>query len=167
MPKTTVSAKQAWSPRLGVSHPITANAIIRFSYGLFHQMPGFWHLYSYEWRGVAPPQDFNENGQIDDTEWLNRNNQRATTGNPHLDYKRSTNLEVGTDWNFYQDYVISFTTYQQSVDGQVRFGNTRWRDPGRKSQVGRNTPLGYVYTDNRGFELSLRKDFSRNLTLLI
>ena len=82
-------------------------------------MPGFWHLYSYEWRGGAPPQDFNENGQIDDTEWLNRNNQRATTGNPHLDYKRSTNLEVGTDWNFYQDYVISFTTYQQSVAGQV------------------------------------------------
>ena len=80
MPRTTVSTKSAWSPRLGVSHPITANAIIRFSYGIFHQMPGFWHLYSYEWRGVAPPEDFNNNGQIDDTEWLNKNNQRATTG---------------------------------------------------------------------------------------
>ena len=167
MPRTTVSTKSAWSPRLGVSHPITANAIIRFSYGIFHQMPGFWHLYSYEWRGVAPPEDFNDNGQIDDTEWLNKNNQPATTGNPHLDYKRSTNFEVGTDWNFYQDYVLSFTTYQQSVDGQVRFGNALWRDPSRKSQRGRNTPLGYVFTDNRGFEMSLRKDFSQNFSFQV
>ncbi|MYF18268.1 MAG: TonB-dependent receptor, partial [Gemmatimonadetes bacterium] len=42
MPRTSVSTKSAWSPRLGVSHPITANAIIRLSYGIFHQMPGFW-----------------------------------------------------------------------------------------------------------------------------
>jgi outer membrane receptor for ferrienterochelin and colicin len=167
MPRSSVPTKSAWSPRLGVSHPITANAIIRFSYGIFHQMPGFWHLYSYEWRGVAPPQDFNENGQIDDTEWLNRNNQPATTGNPHLDYKRSTNFEVGTDWNFFQDYVLGFTTYQQSADGQVRFGNTRWRDPSRKSQGGRNTPLGYVFSDTRGLELSLRKDFSRNFSFQV
>ena len=167
MPRTEVAATSAWSPRLGVSHPITDNAIIRFSYGIYHQMPGFWHLYSYEWRGVAPPQDYNENGQIDDTEWLNQNNQPATTGNPHLDYKRSTNFEVGTDWNFYQDFVLGFTTFQQSADGQVAFGNVRWRDPSRKSQAGRNAPLGYIFSDSRGFELSLRKDFSRNYSFQV
>ena len=167
MPRTSLPAKSAWSPRIGVSHPITANAIFRFSYGIFQQMPGFWHMYTYEWRGVALSQDYNNNGVIDDTEFLNQNNQRAATGNPHLDYIRSTNFEVGTDWNFYRDFVLSFTTYQQSVDGQVGGGNAQWRDPARRSLISGTAYYNSAYTDNRGFEMSLRKNFSQNFSFQV
>lgn len=162
MPRSSIPAQSAWSPRIGVSHPITANAIIRFSYGIFQQMPDFWHMYTYEWRGNGPSQDYNNNGQIDPTEFLNTSNTRAVAGNPLMDYIRSTNFEVGTDWNFYQDFVLSFTTYQQSVDGQVGGGNAEWRDPARQSVVGRTAYFNSTFTDNRGFEMSLRKNFSQN-----
>ena len=40
------SPKHQWSPRLGVSFPITDRGIIHFSYGHFFQMPPFQYLYT-------------------------------------------------------------------------------------------------------------------------
>ena len=44
-PKTRASAKYQFSPRIGISYPITERGIIHFSYGHFFQMPTFEYLY--------------------------------------------------------------------------------------------------------------------------
>ena len=43
---THSKAKHQWSPRIGVSFPITDQGIIHFSYGHFFQMPPFSYLYA-------------------------------------------------------------------------------------------------------------------------
>ena len=42
----TLERKHQWSPRIGVSFPITDKGIIHFSYGHFFQMPPFSYLYT-------------------------------------------------------------------------------------------------------------------------
>jgi outer membrane receptor protein involved in Fe transport len=44
-PRSTTT-KAAWSPRVGVSYPVTDRASIFFSYGHFYQMPGLGNMYS-------------------------------------------------------------------------------------------------------------------------
>lgn len=43
--KATVPASDQWSPRLGVSYPITENSIMYFSYGHFFQIPPYNLIY--------------------------------------------------------------------------------------------------------------------------
>ncbi len=159
----------ALSPRLGLSHPIADKATIHFFYGHLYQLPSFWNMYHDEWKAKNPrnpDKDINKNGVIDPTEEYNRLNDtsnRLRYGNPNLEYEKTTNFEMGIDWNFYQNYILTTTLYYKSAQNQVKGGSThQFWDPNRDAiapyiNIRNNTQ----YEDAKGFEIFLKKRFGR------
>ena len=159
----------ALSPRLGLSHPISEKATIHFYYGHLYQLPSFYDIYHDEWMAKNPKNedtDNNENGIVDNTELYNRLNDTSNnlhSGNSTLDFEKTTTFEMGVDWNFYEDYILTMTTYYKSAESQIKGGATQqfW-DPARIStapyvRVNTNTQ----YEDAKGFEFLIKKRFNQ------
>jgi hypothetical protein len=153
----------AVSPRVGVSHPITSKSLIRFFYGKFTQMPNFEMLYRNEWKSqAANDSDLNGNGTIDTGErWNAFNDNSGRHHNVNLPPEETVNFELGLDWNFVSNYVLGLTTYYKSAGHQLKSASQQWRDPAAPGYVAGQQGFAYGnWRDTRGFELSLRKQFS-------
>ena len=167
-PRVKTKPHEKWSPRIGVSHPITADATIHFSYGVFAQMPSLYRVYVNSFWGGQPSSDFNNNGTIDDTELYNNLTQRGSSSSTDLGFESTTEWEVGTDWNFYRDYTTSVTTYYRSGTDYVGNWNPYWWDPQKRGFIRTSrTALNNAFEDTKGIELSLRKAFSENFSFQI
>jgi hypothetical protein len=153
------------SPRLGISHPITSRSLIRFFYGKFKQMPNFEQLYRNEWQSQnSSDSDLNGNGVIDTGErWnaFNANTGRHHAANPELPPEETVSFELGLDWNFVSEYVVSATSYYKSAGHQLRTLQIEWQDPAAAAYVAGQGGWSFGdISDTRGFELSLKKGFS-------
>ncbi len=169
IPLVDAKALQAWSPRVGVSHPITDRATIRYSFGVFRQLPSTWYIAQYGWVSRARAVDFNNNGQIDPTEVGNQSDSRDWSGFwDRIKYETTTSFEVGTDWNFVGDYISSLTVFYKSGTDQFFYGNSYWWDPQKQApQRGGADWRNNSYEDVRGIELSLRKNLSHGFAFLV
>ena len=158
-----------FSPRIGISHPITERAQFRFSSGVYLQWADLWFYFGEDFwvAGKSEDRDINGNGAIDETE---RYNNLETTysgrnGSHLLRPAKTTAFEVGADWNFVSNYTAAITAYYRSeVEQFTWYPNEDWRGP-------RVTHLRYsrtldngAYGDTRGVELALRKQFSDNFS---
>jgi hypothetical protein len=151
------------SPRVGVSHPITSKSLIRFFFGKFTQLPSFEMLYRNEWISQsANDGDLNGNGTIDTGErWNAFNDNTGTHHNVNLPPEETVNFELGLDWNFVSNYVMSLTSYYKSAGHQLKRASQQWRDPQAPGYVAGQRGFAYGnWRDTRGFELGLRKQFS-------
>ncbi|OGG46059.1 MAG: hypothetical protein A3F84_01950 [Candidatus Handelsmanbacteria bacterium RIFCSPLOWO2_12_FULL_64_10] len=166
--RVSMPAKQKWSPRIGVSHPITKSATMHYSFGVFRQPPAPGRIFTVQNRGGQPSKDYNNNSLIDDTEWGNQNNVRGWAAWPEVDYETTTQFEVGTDWNFVSDYVLRAAAYYKSATDQIGRMNPYWWDPNKESYFRASRSFDNAgFQDNKGFELSLQKKFSDNFSFLI
>ena len=122
-----------FSPRLGVSHPITVESKLFFNYGRFVQPPTTDQLYETQSGLGEPLEQF---------------------GNPWMESPVTTAYEVGYERNV-NNYLVTGTLYFKDIEKEVFAGgrlyvnnttrrSTRWRQNGQVK-------------DQRGFELSLRK----------
>ncbi|GEM_PF-288644 len=160
---------QAFSPRLGLSHPISDKATIHFFYGHVYQLPSFWDMYQDQWlasNAKNEDMDINKNGVIDETEVYNRLNDksnRLSYGNPTMDFEKTTSFEMGVDWNFFQDYILTAATYYKSAQNQVKGGSVhQFWDPNRTATAPYiNIRNNTQYEDAKGFEFLLKKRFSQ------
>ena len=161
-----------WSPRLGISHPITEKSTLRFFYGKFTQPLRFDHWYQEEWDS-GTTDDRNGDGVVQDYEW--GSGYVKTQGLLHghsafAPYEQTTSFEVGLDWNFVSDYVLNLTTYYKSAIDQSRAGSqTNYRDPLKngKNIVGPSHRMAGYSEDSRGFEVSLKKRFSHHFAFQV
>lgn len=166
MPMREADPHIYFSPRLGISHPITDRAKIHFATGVFLQWPDLFYYYgkSYRSYGRGTDRDLNENGVIDPAEkW---NNMYPTYGghfgDPTLRPEKSTNFEVGADYNFYGDYIAGLVAYYKSeTDQYTLYPNQQWigKKRDRTSKYQRGLANG-AWGDTRGIEVSLKKRFS-------
>jgi outer membrane receptor protein involved in Fe transport len=92
-------AKQQWSPRLGVAHPISDHTSLHFSYGRFFQNPDYVRLF--------------ENSQYD------IGTKDPIFGSPDLDPERTTAYEAGVSHQFTDALSGSFTAAYKDVMGLV------------------------------------------------
>lgn len=151
-----------FSPRLGVSHPITEKSIIRFFYGKFSQRPSFQDLFRSRHDSLhGQDRDDNGNGAVDPKEKFNDFWDYAFSPNPYLQPKSTTSFEVGMDYNFVSDYVLALTSYYKST-AIFRSGHAQYSDSVTGSYEKGQTHSWFParYQDTRGIELSLRKKFS-------
>lgn len=123
--------KFALSPRLGISHPISAKSKLYFNYGHFLQTPAFEYYYRSATSNPSP------NTQV---------------GNPNLDYEKTVSYEVGVNTEFTEDWVVDVAGYYR--DEFDRIGTTAQREG--PLTLNRYFNLGYGRA--RGFELSLKKN---------
>ena len=127
--------KWFFSPRLGVSHPISDNAAMYFSFSRQQQSQPFSKLYT----------------------------NYSDFGNPSLpvevrtdqDPIQSTNYDLGIQWAFLDGYGLDINTFYKDIQS---YGGTSFtitpKAPWRLYVI--NTEFGYA--DSRGIELTLRKN---------
>lgn len=158
-----------FGPRVGISHPITSKAQIRFSTGVFYQFADLFYHYGKDFRSFGRKDDIdvNGNGRIDAPEQFNNleTNQGALNGTPLLRPAKSTNFEVGTDWNFVSDYTATLTTYYKSdVEQFTWYPNESWFGARDRNVIYARTLDNGSWSDTRGIELSLKKGFKDNFS---
>jgi len=122
-----------WSPRIGVSYPISATSKMRFSYGHFYQFPELYRYYRNMERNM-------------DAGW-------KYAGNPNLGPEKTILYEVGYEQQFGRLIYASLTGFYKDIDGLIDMEehgtsvSTRY-----KYYMYTNSGYGNV----RGFELSLQ-----------
>lgn len=94
---TEARPKHQWSPRIGLSFPITDKGIIHFSYGHFHQMPSFQNLYS------NPDFKYALGGG------------QQIYGNANLNPQREVTYEIGLQQQLFDDLAIHVTGFYKDV----------------------------------------------------
>ncbi len=98
-PLTDVEPQYQISPRLGLSHPITQNAMLHFAYGHFFQMPPYNIMY-YNSDFIVQPESIPRYGLI---------------GNARVRPQRTTAYEVGVKYALTDEYGIDVTLFHKDI----------------------------------------------------
>ncbi|MBN2366770.1 MAG: hypothetical protein EH225_12740 [Calditrichaeota bacterium] len=93
--------KHSLMPRLSLSFPITAQGIIRFSYGIFHQYPNLRNIY--------------RNPRFVDYNFITV----PTFGNANLEPERSIQYEIGLQQQFTDDLKMDLTVFYKDVNNLI------------------------------------------------
>ncbi len=131
------------SPRIGISHPISNNQMLFFSYGHFNKRPKPQFIYAK----------------------LGPNSAKSTFqkfGNPNLDLETTVAYELGIRQKFTENDVFSVTAYYKDIFDYVTTISVKGE--GRLSGKSFITYLNLDYARVRGLELEYRKRAGRYLT---
>jgi outer membrane receptor protein involved in Fe transport len=126
-----------FSPRLGISHPITENAKLYFNYGHFYSMPSSITMYRQHWGKASDPVGF--------------------LGNPSAAMPRTVAYELGVDFNIGELFRLHVAGYYKDVDRQTDWVWYTNYDV----TVDYATVENNWYEDIRGFEFKFEKRLGR------
>ncbi len=93
------SSKSRWSPRIGVSFPISEKSVMHFNYGVYYQSPRFTYLYT------------NLQGDI--------SSGLPLLGNPELEPEETISYELGLDHLIGEDLRVDITAYFKDIQNLV------------------------------------------------
>jgi outer membrane receptor protein involved in Fe transport len=135
--QTRVSSitRSQFSPRLGISFPVTDRLVFRFNYGQFFQRPPMDRMFSYL--------------------WIDRNQADVNQGNPDIDPQKTIAYEVGLSAALAEDWAVGLTAFQKNMfhlEGYrlIRAPDLQWYF----------LAVNQEYAESYGVELTLRKQFS-------
>ncbi|MCI0691620.1 TonB-dependent receptor [candidate division KSB1 bacterium] len=134
--KTPVNTKDYLSPRIGLSHPITARSQMYFFYGRFIQMPSLRDLY------------------IRQNRFRVFQNQLNIFGNADLEAEETVSYEIGFNQQLSDDIKFGVTGFFKDIRNQI---NTEVFGPDAapfRKLINRD------FGQDRGFEFDLTKRFS-------
>lgn len=139
-PTRRPKAKFYFSPRIGVSFPITTSSKVYFNYGHFVQIPNSEAMYS-------TTLDFN----MPRVQWMS---------NAFLTYQKSINYELGVDQNvkgYFQFHVGLFYKDYSDVQSGMVYAHV-------DQSLVEEWPLQREYREVRGIDIEIRKSTGRFLT---
>ncbi len=87
-----------YSPRLGISFPVTENSKFYFNYGHFRSNPPYYSMYLFRYR-------YDKNGLYE-------------MSNPNLAPPRTISYELGLAYNFFENMIATLSGYYKDVTGQ-------------------------------------------------
>lgn len=131
--KKAISPQVMFSPRLGVSFPITVKSKLFFNYGHFYSMPTPENLYL--------------------VRYLGEGNQVTFMANPNIPLPKTVAYELGYEQSLFEQYLIRISGYYQDVSQQP--ANVNYRSS--NGIVRYASPKANSYRDVRGFEFTLQK----------
>ncbi len=131
------------SPRLGISHPLTDNDVLFFSYGHFSQRPNYEYIYAS----------------------LNKTKLGASPllGNPDLNPTTTVAYEIGVKHKFSEDQIINVTAFYKDL-----FDYATSEQVTIIGETGLKKPFMYFnmdYARSRGLEVYLQRRFSELLSV--
>ncbi len=126
-----------FSPRLGISHPITDHDVLYFNYGHFVEWPEFDKVYARDTQGPSAYSLF---------------------GNPNLQPERTVAYEFGVDHAFNDNFKVDVTGFFKDVFDLVN----QWvlGDRYDRFYVYGNVDFGRI----RGFEINFEKRYSNHIS---
>jgi len=137
VPKTPAEARLRISPRLGVSHPISEDAKLYFSYGHFYSMPTSTSMFEISYGKAAEGVTY--------------------LGNPSADIPKTVAYELGFEYDIANEYLFHISGYYKDITdqtGQVNYTNF-------DGSVNYSTIQNNNYQDIRGFEIRFDKRYGR------
>lgn len=129
--------KARLSPRIGISHPVTQNQTLFFSYGHFSKRPKPQFVYA----KIAN---------------VNSKSTFQKFGNPNLNPETTVSYELGLRNQFSPDDVLTITAYYKDIYDYVATVSAKISDP-RFAGQSFITYVNQDYTKSRGLELDFKK----------
>lgn len=136
--------KARLSPRLGISHPVTDNQILFFSYGHFSKWPKPQFVYA----KLSP---------------LNAQSSFQRFGNPNLNAETTVAYELGLKTQITTDDVLTITAYYKDIFDYVRT-RTAKISSARFASQSFITYANLDYARSRGLELEYKKRIGKWFT---
>ena len=139
-PTEKAEARLMILPRLGISHPISENVKLYFSYNHLTNLPSTYRMYEIR-QGRA------SDGIVG-------------LGNPNMLLQREVAYELGFEWNIASQFLVQLSGFYRDIQDQqndVTYTNYT-------GSVSYTTYMNNNYQDIRGFELRIDKQFGRWVT---
>ncbi|MCK5051506.1 MAG: TonB-dependent receptor [Candidatus Cloacimonetes bacterium] len=130
-----------FSPRLGVSHPISERSVLHFVYNYQRQLPQMQYIFT-----TGRPQDVIENPGAN-----------IIVGNPELDDQTTITYEAGLQYQLHEDYVMDITGYFKNIYNYV---STQERVDPADNSIKWNEYVSEDYGSVRGIDLNISKFLS-------
>jgi outer membrane receptor protein involved in Fe transport len=132
----TVGSQLVFSPRFGISFPITDRAKFYFNFGHFRGLPPLSEMFMYDFRYD------NQKGGI------------AELGNPNLEPSKTIHYELGVDYSLQDIYLLHIAGYYKDISGDVRTLTYTPTTPGIASYRFRTNDS---YRTSQGLEVQISK----------
>jgi outer membrane receptor protein involved in Fe transport len=145
-----VNKKYQLSPRLGVAYPITDKGIIRFSYGIFQQIPEYSQLYVGDQFKLTSAQGLQ-----------GVPNQNVPFGNNDLNPQRTTIYELGLQQQLSDDIAVDVTAFYRDIRDWV---SSSPPIPTFQAGTSYSQRINRDFANVRGVTLSLKKRFTNNFS---
>lgn len=129
--------KARLSPRLGISHPVTDNQVLFFSYGHFSKWPNPRYVYT----------------KLNPT---NAQSSFQSFGNPNLDAETTVAYELGIKNQFSTNDVLTLTAYYKDIFDYVRTRTAKVTSA-RFATQSFTTYANLDYAKSRGIEVEYKK----------
>jgi outer membrane receptor protein involved in Fe transport len=139
-PQEPAHGNLVFSPRLGISHPISENVKLYFSYGHFYSMPSAADMYRIE------------QGRLADG--------ITGLGNPNALLPKTVAYELGVDWDMAGFGLLHLAGFYKNVDNQIN----QITYHNYSESVVYNTFNNTNYADIRGFEVQIERNFESWIT---
>jgi len=139
-PTGDVSGHTHLSPRIGISHPISAVSKLYFNYGHFYSMPLSENMYEISYSNPNRGIDF--------------------LGNPAADMPRTVAYELGYEHEIGQTWLVHVSGYYKDITSQT--GGVQYTN--YDGTVDYGTVENNNYQDIRGFEIQVRKRYGQWIT---
>ena len=134
----SVDLKWFFQPRLGISHPITENAAMHYSWGKFYSPPAFSYLYDNFGVFANPSLPF-----VVDVD---------------AEPVQATAYEMGIQYGFDRNHLIDVTGYYRDIENYGRIGYAINPDQAGNPGFGSYTfQTSFGYADARGVEFALER----------
>ena len=134
--------RYAFSPRLGISHPITETTVLHFMYGKFNQRPAWDKLISNPvvWTNKLP-SNINSNLNLPDTTLVTYRYYGQKVGNPGLTWEKMTQYEVGFEQNLFNLFSLDVTMYYKDAYDLTSLGINQGPGSSTLEQSGGNVDV--------------------------
>jgi len=122
-----------FSPRIGISFPVTDRSKFYFNYGHFRSNPPYYTMFLYRYR-------FDKNGLYE-------------MSNPNLEPPKTISYEMGLSYNVFDNTIVTLSGYYKDVTGET----------GEVNYIGSDGSIDYDfwvnnnYEDIEGLEINIRK----------
>jgi outer membrane receptor protein involved in Fe transport len=145
-----VEAFSIWSPRLGVSFPVSDVTTFHFNYGRYTQFPAFYSYYV----------DYAYFERM-----IKYGGYHTVLGNPNLSPSKTTSYEFGVDHGLGEYTALAFTAYYKAIDDYVNAISV----PASPTQYSTYYNMDRAVTKGLEVEFRLRpyKRFAANLNYTI
>ncbi|MBI2427402.1 MAG: carboxypeptidase-like regulatory domain-containing protein [Ignavibacteriales bacterium] len=107
----------AIAPRLGISHPMSENAVLHFVYGHFYQRPSWTKMFGFPFRNETTVKDSVLNPYAKQPTYMDE--WQGYYGNAKLGYERTIQYELGIDYNIADMIKVDVTGYYKDASREA------------------------------------------------
>ena len=164
-------SRSSFSPRIGVSFPLTERSTLFFNFGRFAQNPSMYDLYRGTGIGVRNAEGELIEGTPAAINIQQQSGRQALIGNPQLATEIANSFEIGYAVEFRRNYSVRVTAFNKDqtglagiAPGGIRPDGSRVADVGatysNQQQPSYRVLVNTDYQTARGVELQIRRRLS-------